>query len=112
MGKKIYTVLTAIDHDQKRYEIGTSIELNDEQAEPLYKVAAISAPIGDAEPEVPSDAKERLAAITTAIGQLDPNNGDAWLRDGKPDTAAISAFTGWTVSAAERNTAWLAINAQ
>lgn len=107
--KRKYTVLTAVDHDNQRYEKESSIDLDDAQAEALLATGAITGPTGDAAPEIPADAAGRLAAITTAIGQLDPNNGDLWLRDGKPDSAAIAAITGWPVSAAERNAAWAAL---
>lgn len=110
MSKKTYTALSAIEHDQVRYEKDSTIILDDAQAELLYAAGAISAPTGDAVGEPPTDAAERKAAITAAIAQLDANNGDLWLRDGKPDTAAIAAITGWPLSAAERNVAWAAIN--
>src|SRR5450759_1097164 len=110
MSKKTYTVLSAIEHDQVRYEKDSSIDLSDAQAELLYAAGAISGPTGDAAGEPPTDAAKRKTAITIAIAQLDPNNGDLWLRDGKPDTLAIAAITGWSLSAAERNEAWTALN--
>lgn len=110
MSKKTYPVLLPVDHDNVRFEPGSTIDLSDGAAELLYAAGAISAPTGEASSEAPTAAAERLAAITTAIGQLDPNNLDVWLKDGKPDTGAIAALTGWTVSAAERNAAWAALN--
>jgi hypothetical protein len=108
MAKKIYKILTAVDHDLKRYEPDSSITLDDDTAAPLLSVNAIEF-VEDAPDslDVPTDPKIRLSGIMTAIGQLDPNNGDLWLRDGKPDTSAIVAITGWPVSAAERTAAWL-----
>lgn len=109
MAKKTYSVLTAVDHDNQRYETDSVIDLDDQQAAPLLAVAAIeptaaaSAPAGVTAPE---DASERLAAISTAIGQLDPANTGLWLKDGKPKTDAIVALLGWPVSAAERDAAW------
>lgn len=61
--------------------------------------------IGEAE-----DAQSREAAIVTAIGQLDKENADLWLRDGMPVTDAVAAITGFSVSAAERNAAWQKLN--
>lgn len=110
MSKKVYTTLVVVDHDNKRYEIGATVDLDDKQAEALLDVGAISGPTGEAASEPPTDAKVRLAAITTAIGQLDPNNLDLWLKDGKPSTDAIAAITGWPLSAAERDAAWAALN--
>lgn len=106
MSKKTYTIVTAVDHDNQRYEPGTSIALSDEQAEHLLAAKAITGPTGDAPSNVPTDAAERLAAITTAISQLDPNNTDQWLKDGKPSGEAIAAVLGWSITAAERNAAW------
>ena len=111
MSKKTYTIVTAVDHDNQRYEPGASITLNDEQAETLVIAKAITGPTGDAPSDVPTDAAERLAAITNAIGQLDPNNTDQWLKDGKPSGEAIAAVLGWPVTAAERNAAWTTLSA-
>jgi len=109
MAKKTYNVLTAIDHDNERFELGSTIDLEDKQAQPLLDLKAISGPIGDAADTEPTDPAERLAAISGAIGELDPNDKDLWLQDGKPDVAAIMAVLGWKVSAAERNAAWSAM---
>ncbi len=113
MAKKQYVVKTAVEHDNERFEVGASIALDDKHAEPLVAANAIAidegAPAVTDEVVVPTSAKERLAVITTAIGQLDPNNTDLWLRDGKPSSEAIAEITGWPVSAAERNTAWEAM---
>lgn len=62
--------------------------------------------LGGADKTVPTDKNERLAAITAAIGQLDPNDPDLFLKDGKPKIEAIAAITGWLVSAKERDAAW------
>jgi hypothetical protein len=110
MSRKQYAVKTVVDHDNKRYEIGSTIDLDDEQAESLLALKAIEGPTGDAELQVPTDAKERLAAIVTAIGKIDLNNTDLWLKDGKPASEAIAAVLGWSVTAAERNAAWAIIN--
>lgn len=111
MAKKRYTVVSVINHDNKRYEIDASIDLDDEQAEGLLAVKAIVVPDGGeviflGSNDAPTDPAVRLSAITTAIGQLDPNNEDVWLKDGKPSGDAIAAITGWAVTAAERNAAW------
>lgn len=115
MAKKTYSVLTAVDHDNQRYEIGAGIDLDDQQAAPLLAVSAIEpAAAANAPPAVtaPEDASERLAAISTAIGQLDPANTDLWLKDGRPKADAIVAVLGWPVTAAERDAAWNLIQPQ
>jgi hypothetical protein len=109
MSKKQYTVLNAVDHDNRRYEAGNTIDLEDTESQVLLALKAIEGPSGDVAPIEPTDPKERLAAITGAIGQIDPNNQDLWLKDGKPSSEAIVAVLGWTISAAERNVAWAAL---
>lgn len=85
-----------------------SVEWNDKDAAELIALGAIE-PDTTGQPSVPTDPAEREALIADAIGKLDPNNTDLWLRDGKPDTNAIAEITGWPVSAAERNTVWAAL---
>jgi hypothetical protein len=113
MSKKTYTVLFAVEHDNKRYEKGALLLWSDAQAESLIKANVIVLdPDGPTEvdsPVVPTDAAERQAAIVAAIGKMDPANADLWLRDGRPDITAIAEITGWTVTAAERNAAWAEI---
>ena len=109
MAKKTYSVLMPVDYDNQRYDIGAGIDLEEKHAAPLLAVQAISEPTTASAPPAdtaPEDASERLAAITTAIGQLDPDNAGLWLKDGKPKSDAISAVLGWPVSAAERDAAW------
>ncbi len=111
MAKKTYAVITAI-HTDRRYEPGATIDLDEADASALIAVQAIDAvAVGEVAggSVAPADPAERQTAITAAIGQLDPNDPDVWLRDGRPDTAALAAITGWTVSAAERNAAWAAM---
>lgn len=112
MAKKTYTVKTAVEHDNERFEADSTIDLEDKQAQSLLEAGAISGPIGAAAGVAPTDPQERLAAIVTAIGSLNTDNEDLWLKDGKPDVSAISEALGWTVSAAERNAAWEQINAK
>lgn len=106
MSQKTYNVLLPLDHDNRRIEVGGTVDLEDDQAAPLLTLNVI-ADTGVAAPTgAPTDPAARLTAIKDAIATLDPNNLDLWLKDGKPDTAAIAAVTGWSVSAAERNAAW------
>lgn len=109
--KKTYNVLSPVDHDQERFEPGSTIDLDDKDANPLLAVNVIEISAIQSATSVPTDPDERQAAIVAAIGALDTENADLWLRDGKPDTAAISEITGWSVTAAERNTAWATVKA-
>lgn len=52
------------------------------------------------------DESGRHAAIKTATFKLDPANADLWTAQGLPKTEPLSAITGWTVSAADRDAAW------
>jgi hypothetical protein len=113
MSKKNYTVLSPIRHDGKDYEIGGTIGMDNEQASTLVEIGVLSYMGGFAPVEksagAPTDPEERLTAIKAAIGTLDSNNLDLWLKDGRPSGEAVAAVTGWPVAAAERNTAWAAL---
>ncbi|MDP2805506.1 MAG: hypothetical protein Q8O24_06140 [Gallionellaceae bacterium] len=113
MAKKTYAVQSPIKHDGKDYTVGDSIDLDDKEAKDLLAVNALSDAVGLASniPTVPTDPAERLAAIVAAIGKLSPEDASLWLKDKRPDAAAISVITGWPVSAAERNDAWASMQA-
>lgn len=105
MSSKKYSVLSRVNHDNIDYEIGSSIELEADLAEPLLKVNAI----GNSEVEVKAPAPEgeaRVEAIKAAIAGLDTADTALWLKDGKPQSGAISNVTGFVVSAAERDSVW------
>ncbi|MCQ8116105.1 hypothetical protein [Methylomonas rosea] len=57
-------------------------------------------------------ADTRMETIKAAIGQLDPNNSEQWLSDGKPVIDAITVLTGFRVMAVERDQAWSQIKTQ
>ncbi|MDH2918491.1 MAG: hypothetical protein PXX73_04780 [Sideroxydans sp.] len=99
MAKKIYSVLSPVEFDHQRYEIGAEIELEEVHAEGLLGVNAIAS----------SNQPLRAERIASAIAALDTEDSNLWLRDGKPSAEAIAAITGFVVSAAERNEAWAAI---
>lgn len=99
MATKIYSVLSPVNFNNKRYEVDATLELDDEHAEGLLRVAAIAA----------SAQPLRAEQIANAIAALDTEDGKLWLKDGKPSTEAIAAITGFAVSGAERNEAWAAI---
>lgn len=40
-----YTILSPVEHDGERYEIGATIDLEDAQAAPLLALAAIEGPV-------------------------------------------------------------------
>lgn len=109
---KDYTVITPIKGSDNLYQAGETISLSDKDAAELKAVGAIvdmdassSAP-ANTQASIPQDANERLVLIKDAIGKMDKENVDIWLKDGKPAAEEISAITGWVVTAAERDAAW------
>ena len=126
----LFEVLSPIKFEGKIHKIGAFIECelqemeemiglgHAKEADPAVIAAAekAAADARQAAAEAAAQAEKdaaaaRQAAIVDAIGKLDPENADLWLRDGKPDTNAIADITGFAVSAADRNTAWGAVQA-
>lgn len=58
-----FTVVTPVEHDQKRYEPGSSIELKAEAAEPLLALGAIAKPASGTKGEAATkpDGEQPLA---------------------------------------------------
>lgn len=109
-----YNVKEPLKHDGKDYAIGGTIDLTAEQAALLPIGTLEEAPAAQASTSktAPEDDATRLAAIKDAILALDTADKSMWLNDGRPDTKAISAVTGWPVSAADRNAAWAELKPQ
>lgn len=87
----------------------------DQSVDASGQSASAQTATGDAQIEAQKETPaldDRLGAIKAAIAQLDPNNAEHWLNDGKPDVIAVSALTGFRVSAAERDQAWNQIKTQ
>ena len=82
---------------------GETVELDEQAAAELIALGAVTA-VKDIAP----DSGERAAAIQTAIANLDPENTENWLKDGRPTAGPLSAALGFTVSAADRDAAWAA----
>lgn len=102
-----YKILSPVDHNKKRYEIDSIVELDDHDAEGLLKVGAIE----PSDIELVDDDQVRQDTIVAAINQLDKDNAEAWQKDGKPKVDAIVAIVGSTITVVERNNAWAIINA-
>lgn len=60
----------------------------------------------DAPAAAPTDPAERATAITEAASQLDLDNEGHYTKVGLPDARALSNILGWTVTAAERDSAF------
>lgn len=109
MSKKVYNVLSPVDHDQERFEIGGSISLEDKDAAALLTVKAIKlAPAAQSTgpASAPTDDAERIAAIVSVIGNLDPADATLFTGAGVPKTEALAAITGWPVAGKDRDAAW------
>lgn len=94
-----YELLEPVRFCGEDFSFGQTIDLEERDAAPLLALKAI-APVGRA-----GDA-ERLATIVAAITQLDPGNAEQWLKDGRPKSDALAVYTGFLLSAAERDAAW------
>ena len=116
---KAYTVQRNLAHNQVDYTPTHRIDLEDAEATSLVELGVITEGYDGDEPstsvtntntnegpKTPTDAVERLNAISQAIGSLDANNDDLWSKSGHPTVEAITAVTGWKVSAAERDQVW------
>lgn len=107
---RTYNILSPIRTEAGIVKSGT-IQLSDADAKELIEIGAVELAATQTAPAAEqTDPAARQAAIIDAIGQLDPADADLWLKDGKPDTNAIAEITGWSVTAAERNAAWVAMN--
>lgn len=85
--------------DEQMLEVSTDVPAD-------YVAEAAAAPAAENIPVVPTDPAERATAIKAAIGTLNVDNGDLWMKGGEPRVPAIEAALGWKISAAERDTVW------
>lgn len=116
MAKQTYRVLLPLDYDNKRFEQGSLVDIEDDQIASLLAVAIVEGPVDTPKAVAPvatgpADSKVRMASLSAAISSLDPNNPDLWLKDGKPSTEAVAAAVSFAVSATERDAAWALVNA-
>ncbi len=105
MAKKTYEVLSPVNYDGVRYEVGEPIDVEDKHAKSLKETGDIG-PQSDKSTAAPESEEERIAAIMVAIGKLDKANEALWTNAGTPKTDGIAAITGWPVVAKERDAAW------
>ena len=71
MSVKKYTVLSRVNHDSADYEIGSVIELEDNQAAPLLKVNVIAAEEVTENPPAPEGE-----TVKTKSGKVKVNSDD------------------------------------
>lgn len=86
------------------HQPGETVSLSDKDAAELIALGAV-------ELIAPPAELSRQDVIVEAIGKLDKENIDLWLKDGKPDTNAIAKITGWPVTATERDAAYATYSA-
>ena len=112
MATRTYVAKSPINHDGKFIPVEGKLEMDEKNAASLVEAGVIEeAPADKKQPEGPTDHAERSAAIKDAIGKLNVDNGELWLKDGRPDAKAIEGVTGWPVSAKERDAAWAELKA-
>lgn len=110
MAKKTYKALEPITLDRE-YRPGDTFDAEpaDVAGKDVIDLTANQAPIPA---DAPTDPAARIAAIVTAIGQIDAADTTLFTGAGVPKTESITAITGWPVTAKERDAAWQQINAQ
>lgn len=82
-------------------------EIPDAEVEELTRLGVI----GKAELSADDLLATRMGNIVRAIGLLNKDDSDLWLRDGKPAAEAVAAATGFPVTAEERDAAWIIVMA-
>lgn len=102
---KTYKCVEPIRYENKDYSPESSIELSDTDAKQLLEIGAIAE--GEKVEKTPApEGEARAEAIKAAIIGLDKADAALWLKDGKPQSGAISNIVGFVVSAAERDAVW------
>lgn len=109
MAKKTYEVLSPVNYDGVRYEVGDPIDVEDKHAKSLKESGDIG-PQSEKSSTAPESEDDRIAAIVIAIGKLDKADTALWTTAGTPKTDGLTAVTGWPVAAKERDAAWAQIN--
>lgn len=90
------------------YRPGEPVELDEADAKLLLESGAVRKP----GPPEPPEGAEKDAAIRAAIGRLDRADESKWTKAGEPTTDALEGQLGFKVSAAERDAAWAALEAE
>lgn len=106
MAKKIFKVTSPVKFGGKHHASGAIIELEATEETMLRAAGVIGDEVVTDVLQVPTDELERIAAIVSAIGQLDVANTALWTGGGAPKTEALAAITGWPVAAKDRDAAW------
>lgn len=99
-----------LDFDGSVYQPGEPVTLPKEIADPLLADGVVHDP-ASAAPAKP-EGDELQAAIRGAIGKLDPADKSKRTKGGAPKTEALEAVLDFDISAAERDEAWAAVEAE
>jgi hypothetical protein len=102
---KKYILKTPVKFLDGIRQVGETVELDEKAAGELIEIGALEE-VADSTTAAPTDSAARLAAILSAINQLDQEDAALWLKDGRPNTAVLEQVLGWKVAAAERDTAY------
>jgi len=101
----------ALQEGENRFDKAniTDAQLAQLKADPRLAVIveqAQASASGHASGAVDGGGNGNALSIAEAIMQLDPNNEAHFTKSGKPEVKALSALLGGTVSAAERDEVW------
>jgi len=112
----LYLANWPLKHNGESVKAHAGIELSKDEAKPLLACGAIDGPIEDvveATDELIEASKDvQLALVVDAIGALDLTNADNVTNAGLPDATVLTKAVGFNVSAALRNEAWQAFEAE
>lgn len=106
----IYPVLRGLRHDGRRYRLGDTVRLSEDEAAAVA-VGVLGAPSegdGDEAETLTASEEAALVPVLRAIQSLVPGAEGVWLNDGRPNATALATVLGRAVSAAERDAAWQA----
>lgn len=106
-----YIVTSPVKTEDGFHQEGEIIELDEQTADEFIALGALAAEEA-ADSIAPTDPAARQDAILAAIDQIDQEDAAYWMKDGRPNTAALAQVLGWTVAAKERDTAYAAWKAQ
>jgi len=85
----------------------TEAQLEALEKEPMIKVELLTAETQNEKTNSEGgDQPISAADLVDEIIQLDPENDKLWMKDGRPQTKALSAAVGQDISAALRDEAW------
>lgn len=93
-----------LDDGSRLYKPGDKVELEGAEAERLINAGKVR------EAKSPLHVVVDLEEVVTAIGGLSSADNSAWTAEGLPTVEALAKALGKTITAKERDAAWLIFN--